>query len=297
MTDPMRLINSEHKDSELSAKDSEFPFAVNHGNEPQNAVAFPKKMWPRGKAIIVCFLDGDSAQHNFVKKCWAEYEVNLTFAYVGCGDRDRSDVRITFESEGFKSFIGNTQVSKDKATMKLGIKIWDRSPELRAQILHEGMHMLGFGHEHASPKSSIKWNVDEVYKHSKTSYGWDSKETRTNVLSPYPADQVDATEYDPKSIMHYPVHQALTKDGFCVLDNLELSELDKKKLKSMYAANPHSGVDHASLPTLLMALTSLPVLTLAITFQLARKLVKLVGLYGSLVLVLVLGAACVHKLI
>jgi len=247
--------------------------------------------------MIVCFLDGHSAQHNFVEKCWAEYQVNLTFEYVGRGDREKSNMRITFEGEGFESFIGKTQVSTDKATMKLGTKTWDGSPELRAHILHEGMHMLGFGHEHASPKSTIEWKSEEVYKHCKKSYDWEPRTTFINFLSLYPADQVDASEYDPKSIMHYPVHPVLTRDGFCVLENLELSELDKKKLKSMYADNPHSGDTHASPPTLPMASASLPAPTWAIAFKRSQNMINFGGLYCPLVIVLLLGAACVHKLV
>lgn len=252
--DPKSFANSNDKDFALSAKVPAPLLAVEYDNEPLSAVTFPKKMWPRGKPIIVCFLDGYPAQHSFVKKCWAEYQVDLTFEYVGHEGRGNSDVRITFEGEGFHSLTGNTQVSKDQATMTLGAKIWDGSRELRAFVLHEGLHMLGFGHEHASPKSPIKWNRDKAYKHYKTMYGWDPEKTDVNVLTQHPADQVDASEYDPKSIMHYQIEDSCTLDGFCVLVNLELSDLDKQRLKSMYADNSHIGVAEASPPTILMAL-------------------------------------------
>jgi hypothetical protein len=295
--DPKSFANSDDKDFALLAKVSAFPLAVEYGNEPLSAVTFPKKMWPRGKPIIVCFLDGNHAQHSFVKKCWAEYQVDLTFEYVGRGGRDSSDVRITFEGEGFQSLIGNAQVSKDKATMTLGAKIWDGSRELRAHTLHEGLHMLGFGHEHASPKSPIKWNFDKVYKHFKTMCGWDSETTSLNVLKQHPADQVDASEYDPKSIMHYQIDDSCTQDGSCVLVNLELSDLDKQRLKSMYADDSHIGVAEASPSTLPMASASPPPPTLATVFQLVGGQAKLVGLYSPLVLLLVFGAARVRKLV
>jgi hypothetical protein len=293
--DPKSLANSDDKDFAPSAKVPAFPLVVEYGNEPLSAVTFPKKMWPRDKPIIVCFLDGYPAQHSFVKKCWAEYQVDLTFEYVDCGGRASSDVRITFEGEGFQSLIGNTQVSKDKHTMKLGAKNWDGSRELHANILHEGLHMLGFGHEHASPKSRIKWNPDKVYKYFKTLYDWGPKKTLVNVLRQYPADQVDASEYDSKSIMHYPFDDSCTQDGFCVLVNLELSDLDKQKLKSMYADNSHIGVADASPPTLPMASASPLPPTSASAFQLVGARAKLVGLYSPLVLILVFGAARVRK--
>jgi hypothetical protein len=292
------FANSDDKDLALSAKVSAFPLAEEYDNEPLSAVTFPKKMWPRGKPIIVCFLDGYPAQHSFVKKCWAEYQVGLTFEYVGHEGRGSSDVRITFEGEGFHSLVGNTrQVSKDEPTMKLGAKIWDGNRELRAHILHEGLHMLGFGHEHASPKSRIKWNINKAFKHFKTLYGWDRKKTHVNVLTQYPADQVDASEYDPKSIMHYQIEDSCTQDGFCVLVNLELSNLDKQKLKSMYAENSHIGVAEASPPTLPMASASPPPPTLATVFQLVGGQAKLVGLYSPLVLLLAFVAARVCKLV
>jgi hypothetical protein len=157
--------------------------------------------------------------------------------------------------------------------------------------------MLGFGHEHASPKSTIKWNRDKAYKHYKTMYGWDRETTLVNVLERHPADQVDASRYDPKSIMHYEIDHSCTQDGSCVLVNLELSDLDKQRLKSMYADNSHIGVAEVSPPTLLMASASLPPPTLATVFQLAGGHAKLVGLYGPLVLLLVFGAARVCKLV
>jgi hypothetical protein len=181
--------------------------------------------------------------------------------------------------------------------MTLGAKIWDGSRELRAHILHEGLHMLGFGHEHASPKSRIKWNLDKVYKHFKTLYDWDWKKTHVNVLTQYPADQVDASEYDSKSIMHYSFDDSCTQDGFCVLVNLELSDLDKQKLKSMYAENSHIGVAEASPPILPMASASPLPPKLASTFQLVGGHAKLVGLYSPLVFLLVFGAARVRKLV
>jgi hypothetical protein len=296
--DPKSFANSDDKDFALSAKVSALPLAVEHGNEPLRAVTFPKMMWPRGKPIIVCFLDGYPAQHSFVKKCWAEYQVDLTFKYVYHEGRGNSDVRITFKGEGFHSRIGNTQqVSKDEPTMTLGAKIWDGNRELRAHILHEGLHMLGFGHEHASPKCPIKWNRDKAYKHYKTMYGWGQETTFVNVLKQHPADQVDASEYDPESIMHYAIDGSCTQDGFCVLVNDELSDLDKQWLKSRYGNSSHIEVAETSPPSLPMASASPPPPTLATVFQLVGGQAKLVGLYGPFVLLLAFVAARVCELV
>jgi hypothetical protein len=241
------------------------------GNEPMNAISYPKFMWTKSQTIVVCFLDGDYKQHNFVRKCFGEYDVNLTFKFVGPVEQERSDVRIKFECENlecekFESLIGTHALGKEavgQPTMWLGSPTWDKiwlgtaDPgdvrKLRANILHEGLHMLGFGHEHSSPNCHIKWKASEVYAHYKSECGWDQDTTDRNVLKRHQAHEVDASEYDPKSIMHYAVDSSLTKDGFCVLLNLELSEMDKKKLRWRYGPKPQMALAAVSPTNLAIA--------------------------------------------
>jgi hypothetical protein len=227
------------------------------GNEPMNAVSYPKWMWAKGQAIILCFLDGNRRQHNFVRKCFGEYGINLMFKYVGPSEKEMSDVRITFKSKDntFESLIGTFALEEDaeKPTMWLGNdEVWDKlwlpdaDPDdirnLRADILHEGLHMLGFGHEHKSPNCHIKWKVEDVYLYYKWRRGCGKKIVDWNVLNRHQAHEVEASEYDSKSIMHYAVDKSLTEVGFCVFRNYELSEIDKKKLGWAYSFKPQRGL-------------------------------------------------------
>ena len=56
-----------------------------------------------------------------------------------------------------------------------------------------------------------------------------------NVLDRYSEDRVNASEFDPYSIMLYPVPESLTRDGFEIpWQNSKLSDMDKKWVKMMY---------------------------------------------------------------
>jgi len=207
--------------------------------QPMNAVTRPEWTWTRGQIIVVSFLDGTPEQHDFVKQCFREYDVNLTFDFVDAGKREKSHVRITVSGGGgFRSLVGTQaiEIGKNDATMWLCLKHWREGPSLRGKILHEGLHMLGFEHEHSSPNCRIKWIPLEVYQYYKKMHGWNRKKTRRNVLGRLQAHQVDASKYDPDSIMHYEVDPTLTQDRFGVPENLELSEMDKKMLKWMYGS-------------------------------------------------------------
>jgi len=81
------------------------------------------RLWPNDKPIVVCFLDGDSWQHEFVMKHAKEWEkcAHITFEVVADADRKLSNIRISFKGEGFWSAVGTDAqyVKKDKPTMNI----------------------------------------------------------------------------------------------------------------------------------------------------------------------------------
>ena len=70
--------------------------------------------------------------------------------------------------------------------------------------LHEFCHSLAMTHEHQNPiGKTINWNVDRVHQWAEQSQGWDAKTADTNIIKKYTKDQINGSEYDPKSIMLY----------------------------------------------------------------------------------------------
>lgn len=105
--------------------------------------------------------------------------------------------------------------------------------ELRRVVLHEFGHVLGLIHEHSSPVAKIPWNEKIVLDYYKRTQGWSHSTTKANVLLPEFADAY--TEFDPDSIMMYPIPSDLTIGGFSVpWENSELSDLDKKLIGQLY---------------------------------------------------------------
>lgn len=204
------------------------------------------------KIITVSFINGSAFLQNKVKQYaveWSTY-ANLRFEFV---NRAGADIRISFyPGKGSWSLIGkqSNQFSVDVNTgrsvsglngpsMNYG---WfnekTTEQEFRRTILHEFGHALGLLHEHLSPLSGIKWNIPKVYAHYMQTQNWSKEDVDKNVLNKYSVTQTNG-EYDPKSIMHYPVSKEFTLDGYEVGWNYLLSAGDKKTIATIYpASNP-----------------------------------------------------------
>jgi len=152
-----------------------------------------------------------------------------------------ADVRIAFDPNGGAwSLLGKDILAKDassdktKATMNLG---WFDVPT----TLHEFCHTLGMTHEHQNPNGvPINWNVDRVHQWAKESQGWDEATTDTNVIKKYSKDQINGSDYDPRSIMLYFFPSTLVNDesGNCcgagTQQNLRFSPYDVLFLNKIY---------------------------------------------------------------
>jgi hypothetical protein len=204
--------------------------------------AMPRGMkWEPGAVITVRFLSGAPVLQRRVRAAAQEWmrHANLTLDFRTAAP---TDIRIAFvPGDGSWSFVGTTcrLVEEPEPTMNFG---WlrPRSPkaELRRVVLHEFGHALGLIHEHQNPVGGIRWNRDAVIKDlSGPPNNWSLETIESNLFEKYEPGDLDATSFDPQSIMLYPIPAAWTEDGrFSVGLNGELSAKDKSFVAEQYPA-------------------------------------------------------------
>jgi hypothetical protein len=208
-----------------------------HAPAEELAVAW-RRQWQPGQEVRVRFLDGDPSVQERVRRhatTWLEF-ANLAFNF---GNHPNAEIRVTFVGAGYWSHVGTDalQVPRDRPTMQLGgFHAGTDEIALRRTVLHEFGHAIGCVHEQASPAVEIPWEPERVYAHYQAWQGWDRAKTYRNVLYRYSAEGVRFTSHDPESIMQYPIPAALTRGGFSIGWNDDLSAGDRDFIARMYPA-------------------------------------------------------------
>jgi serralysin len=200
----------------------------------------PAVLWIPGRPVKVRFLDGDPGLQKKVQSYaneWTKYG-NLKLEFVSEGD---AAIRVAFmQGEGSWSTIGTDAKSvtnQDEPTMNYGwLTSSSSDDEIARVVLHEFGHAVGLAHEHQNVTGGIKWNKEVVYKElSGPPNNWSREQIDHNMFDRYDETIAIYSEFDPKSIMLYPIPKTWTLDshgsGF---DNKELSANDKKFVDIAY---------------------------------------------------------------
>lgn len=107
--------------------------------------------------------------------------------------------------------------------------------EYNRVVLLEFGHRLGAIHEHQSPKGGIKWNLDKVYKYFGGPPNNRSKEDIDfNIVHKHLINHLNATKFDPNSIMLYAFPGEFIVGGIATHENTKLSRGDKRFIRKMY---------------------------------------------------------------
>lgn len=129
------------------------------------------RLWHSGSSVKICFMPSDSETRRYVAEIASQWTLygNLQFDFGSteelrtCRADDPSQVRIQLRQQYSSSYIGSAAlaVPQDRPTMKLATpEVFEASPEIQFEILHEFGHMLGLYHVYQHPefcKDAFDW--------------------------------------------------------------------------------------------------------------------------------------------
>lgn len=155
---------------------------------------------------------GAEAQKKVVRqafKLWADLGLGISFKEVDAPDS--ALIRIGFQvGDGSWSYVGRAvrDIAADQRTMNFG---WNLVGDLDTAT-HEIGHSLGFEHEHQNPFAGIVWDDEKVYASlARPPNSWSRQQTHYNIIRKLDDNQVQGTEWDKDSVMHYPFEAGLIK--------------------------------------------------------------------------------------
>lgn len=201
--------------------------------------AMTAKKWKNGRTLRVRHVNGEETLRARVERHAREWErhANIGLEFT---TGTKADLRIRYDDDNQSwSYIGTDALTVDDAeTMHFG---WlgpnTDDSEFSRVVLHEFGHALGMIHEHQHPTAGIKWDREAVYGYY-AQQGWTRADVDDNLFRKIDERETQFAEYDPDSIMHYPVPADFTTDRKEVGLNHALSWLDRVFMASVYPRPP-----------------------------------------------------------
>ncbi|MEX1019273.1 MAG: hypothetical protein WDZ49_06420 [Litorilinea sp.] len=203
-----------------------------------------RKIWPgEWRVLAVRFLDGNpaiQARVAAVAQEWTRF-ANIRFEF---NNAPGAPIRISFTPGASWSLIGtdalDSRIEPDAPTMNFGwLTPATPQDELQRVVLHEFGHALGLIHEHQNPDAAIPWDKDVVYQYyAGPPNHWSRTQVDVNIFERYAAEVVNASEFDPQSIMLYPIPQEFTRGAYSVGWNRTLSTTDQEHIARVYPPSP-----------------------------------------------------------
>jgi hypothetical protein len=192
--------------------------------------ALTGKLWQPGRTLRVRFLDGDPLVQERIPpfaQQWSDF-ANIQFEFT---DDPQAEIRISFAQSGSWSYLGTDAlvIPQSQPTMNYGwLTRATADDEYARVVIHEFGHALGCIHEHQNPAGEIPWNKEAVYTfyQGPPNY-WTRQQVDINLFTRYAADITQFSEFDPNSIMLYPIPNQFTVGDFEVGWNHALSDTDK----------------------------------------------------------------------
>lgn len=168
----------------------------------------------QGHLILkIGFVDGNAWQKSAVQ-FWCRSWQNIGLPLELVFSQDRPHIRISFEGTNYSEIGRNARrIAPGSATMRLvSCQRGASDAAVRRVVLHEFGHgICALGHEHKHPASGFQWNLEAIER----DLGWTRAEVVKNITSVYDRSIAcaGAPNYDPDSIMHYPIKAGWVRGG------------------------------------------------------------------------------------
>jgi Astacin (Peptidase family M12A) len=178
------------------------------------AIVLTNSRWMQGTEISWAFLghpswDWPEVQKSVVRwafQTWADTGIGLRFREVA--DPARAMLRIgRLQGDGSWAWVGTQNLRNQKPDGRNMNYGWDLTTAWgRSTALHEIGHAIGMPHEHQNPNAGIVWNEPAVLSsYAAPPNNWDNAKTFANIIRKIDLSEVMGTNWDPTSIMHYPI--------------------------------------------------------------------------------------------
>lgn len=197
-----------------------FEMPAGLGGPRAEAIRLLANKWDNGTTLRFHFLqnpewDWPEEQKDAVRSAflaWKAIGIGLNFAETPSANGATLLIGRLQDGRSW-SWVGTDVLrNRDKGrNMNFG---WDLTTAWgRATALHEIGHALGMPHEHQNPKSGIVWNEAAVLAYYKgPPNNWDEATIRHNILRKLDPAEVEGSNWDVRSIMHYPFKAGLISE-------------------------------------------------------------------------------------